>query len=266
MTIEQKIIKIALQEEKKQISKEKNDEQQKKFKKYPHLFLLGCILNSGANSDKIWNTLEDISTTIGYDFKNFYETFYGKQKKHIKFLEKKIRPFSRYHNDKYFKEAIKKIHEDYADDASLIWKKSKNCADVIVQLLQFNGIGIKKATMAINIWQRRYAEAKFTTSRQTIDISPDIHVKRAMCKLGLINMSGSKKPDYNKIDKDVVIYKARAINPKFPALLDFAFWKIGKDKICKNNGCESKKEKQCPFESFCPTAKKYLQKQNKPRL
>ena len=42
MTIEQKIIKIALQEEKKQISKEKNDEQQKKFKKYPHLFLLGC--------------------------------------------------------------------------------------------------------------------------------------------------------------------------------------------------------------------------------
>lgn len=29
MTIEQKIIKIALQEEKKQISKEKNDEQQK---------------------------------------------------------------------------------------------------------------------------------------------------------------------------------------------------------------------------------------------
>lgn len=32
MTIEQKIIKIALQEEKKQISKEKNDEQQKNSK------------------------------------------------------------------------------------------------------------------------------------------------------------------------------------------------------------------------------------------
>lgn len=32
MTIEQKIIKIALQEEKKQISKEKNDAQQKNSK------------------------------------------------------------------------------------------------------------------------------------------------------------------------------------------------------------------------------------------
>lgn len=256
MTIEQKIIKIAKQEEKKQIYQERRDELQGKFKKYPHIFLLGCILNSGANSDKIWKTTEEISETIGYDFKNFYEALYGKHKKYAKFLEKKIRPFSRYHNDKYFKEAIKKIHNDYADDASLIWKKSKNCADVIASLLQFDGIGIKKATMAINIWQRRYAEPKFTNSRQTIDISPDIHVKRAMCKLGLINMPGSKgKLNYNKIDKDVVIYKSRAINPTFPALLDFAFWKIGKDKICTNKGCKSSKIKKCPFESFCPAAK-----------
>ena len=45
MTIEQKIIKIALQEEKKQIDKERNDENQKKFRKYPHIFLLPFYLS-----------------------------------------------------------------------------------------------------------------------------------------------------------------------------------------------------------------------------
>ena len=84
----------------------------------------------------------------------------------------------------YFYDAIELIHNKYNDDASNIWKSNPNSAQVGCRFLEFNGVGIKIATMAVNILSRDYKVPM--TDMSAIDISPDRHVKRCMYRLGLI--------------------------------------------------------------------------------
>ena len=67
---------------------------------------------------------------------------------------------------------------------------------------------------------------------------PDVHVKRVFGKLGFVK---------NHNDEDLIIYKAREINPTFPGMMDVACWDIGK-KYChpKNPECDN-----CPLKKIC---------------
>lgn len=251
ISIEDKILKIAKDKYSNKMNKENmNKDNLNLFKKYPHIFLLSCIIDS-ANSDTAWNTVKKIALHTGYDFINFYNAVINKDTE----LDKLLAPVSSRNNHKYFKLAVIKIKEEYNSNAALIWKNAKNCADVITKLLEFDGVGVKKATMTVNILTRDFnIDLK---DKSAIDISPDIHVKRSMCKLGLIKEpeTFNNKKDYQKIDNNIVIYKARSICPEFPGILDYAFWQIGKNKICENNMCKSNNDNRCPFETFCPQHK-----------
>lgn len=251
LSIEDKILKIAKDKYDNKVNKENmNKDNRDLFHKYPHIFLLSCIIDS-SNSDTAWNTVEKIAKYFGNDFINFYNAVNSGDKE----LDKLLAPVSSRNNHTYFKRAVIKIKEEYNSNAALIWENAKNCADVITKLLEFDGVGVKKATMTVNILTRDFGIT--LDDKSAIDISPDIHVKRSMCKLGLIKepktINGKKY--YQKINGNIVIYKARSINPEFPGILDYVFWKIGKNKICENNVCKSNDNK-CPFESFCPQHKK----------
>lgn len=251
MSIDEKIIKIAQE----QYDIQKREEQSNvskvnEFELYPHIFFLSCVVDSG-NSDTAWNLIQEISKHFGPEFMRFYDAVKDNNKE----LNEYLKTVSSRNNDKWFKQAVIKIYNDYDGDVSKLWKDAKNCADIISKCLEFKGVGIKKATMITNILTRAYYEDIKTEDKSSIDISPDIHVKRAMYRLDLVKCESID--DYNKIDSNLFIYKARAINPKFPGLLDFAFWRIGKDKICQNDKCmsgvinERNKKIECPFESFC---------------
>lgn len=77
-----------------------------------------------------------------------------------------------------------------------------------------------------------------------IDISPDVHVRRVLKTLGYLN----ENPTI-----DQVIYKAREINPEFPGLIDYSYWKMGRTYCHETNPSCNK----CPLNCECDSYKKH---------
>lgn len=204
------------------------------FDKYPHIFLLGCIMNVQMKSKKAFAVPVTIAKILGsYDFsaflekdEDFYVEVFEKHKLH-RYKENKA---------KVFYKAVQRIHNYYNDDVRNIWNDEPSSAELIMRLKEFDGVGIKVATMTTNLLLRDY-DIKIK-DRHCIDVSPDVHVKRTMKRLGLVKTE----------DNESVMLAGRMISPEYPALLDYGFWKIGYDKICEDNACHADK---CPYGKFC---------------
>jgi len=137
-----------------------------------------------------------------------------------------------------FHSAIQRIGHHYGGDASRIWAGGPPSAEVVYRFLEFDGVGPKIASMAVNILARRF-KIPFADF-YSIDISADVHVRRVFGRLGLCT------PDATA---EQVIYKARALHPKFPGMLDLPSWDIGR-KWCRP------REPQCGacyMNDLCPT-------------
>ena len=90
--------------------------------------------------------------------------------------------------------------------------------------------------MAANILARQF-KIKFSDF-YCIDISPDVHIRRVMKRMGYLT---------DTTDTNMVIYKAREIHPTFPGIIDFSCWEIGRN-FChaSNPNC-----KECPVKQEC---------------
>lgn len=204
------------------------------IERYPHIFVLGCLMNKQIKAENAW--------LIPYRLCRDFDAFEMKRLSELSleqitewFMSNKSHWFKK-KAAKEFYEGVQRIHNEYDDDAAKLWKDKPSSATVVCRFLQFKGIGIKIATMAANILARDYhVEMK---DYYSIDISPDIQVRRVFYRLGLI-------PDIK--DFDMTIYKARELNPEFPGVIDVACWEIGR-KWCRpqNPNCE-----QCPLSEDC---------------
>ena len=90
--------------------------------------------------------------------------------------------------------------------------------------------------MATNILVREYNIE--LSDYYSIDISPDVHIKRIMYRLELIS---------NQEDINLVLYKARELYPEFPGIIDSSCWEIGRN-FCHptNPNCL-----HCPLNNCC---------------
>lgn len=191
------------------------------IKNYPHAYVLACCMDRQIKAERAWKIPYDIKQNICPSFsiddlaKISLETY-------IKtFNERNLHRF----NDtmaKVFYSAVQKIKIDYGGDANKIWDGKPSSSAVVYRFLEFEGVGVKIATMASNLLARLYK--KPFSDYYSIDVSPDVHVKRVMYRLGLID-------DEDSIDK--VIYKARELYPEFPGIIDDPLWEIGRN-ICRN--------------------------------
>ena len=141
----------------------------------------------------------------------------------------------------YFHQAIARIGAIYGGEADKIWLGKPCSAGVVYRFLQFKGIGPKIATMAANILARDF-KIPFE-DYYSIDISPDVHIRRVFTRLELV-------PKLATVEE--LIYKARALSPEFPGLMDLPAWEIGR------NWCKPKQPlcHECYVRSLCPTALK----------
>ena len=110
---------------------------------------------------------------------------------------------------------------------------------VVFRFLEFEGVGPKIANMAANILARDF-KVPFS-DYFSIDISADVHVRRVFGRLGLTRPNATIEQ---------LIFRARSLNPKFPGLMDFPVWEIGR------NWCGPKIQKcnECYMKDLCPSS------------
>jgi len=202
---------------------------------YPHAFVLGCIMDRQIKAQKAWMVPYKIKTEVGsFEFPQLLSQSLTKIKQI--FNKRKLHRF----NEKmanYFYGGIRRINDNYQGDASNIWKGLPKSATVVRRFLQFQGVGIKIASMATNILARDF-KIKMA-DKLCIDISPDVQVKRVFTRLGLINKDANNEE---------LIYCARGLNPEYPGIFDFPAWEIG-EKSCRlmRPNCND-----CYLREWCP--------------
>lgn len=206
---------------------------------HPHAFVLACLMDRQVAYEKAWLIPYTISEKLG----TFSIEALAKQSREdVKVLMSKPDPLHRF-SDKMsgvFHSAIQRINTVYQGDASRIWIGQPSSAEAIYRLLEFDGAGPKIATMAVNILAREF-KIQFA-DLFSVDISADVHVCRVFARLGLC------PPEPEPVQ---VVYKARALHPHFPGILDSPCWEIGR------NWCRPKVPlcDACYMTELCPTSK-----------
>lgn len=207
---------------------------------YPHVFVLACVMDRQIKTEKAWLIPYLVCQKIG-DFS--IKKLSTLSREEIYRLMKDPEPLHRFVDmmAKYFYRAVQRIKNQYKGDAALIWKGKPSSAEAVYRFLEFEGVGPKIANMAINILARRF-KIPFS-DYYSIDISADVHVRRVFSRLGLCEPNPTIEQ---------VIYKARALYPEFPGILDFPCWELGR------NWCKSKIPlcHNCYMNDLCPTARK----------
>ncbi|HPD66198.1 MAG TPA: iron-sulfur cluster loop [Bacteroidia bacterium] len=202
--------------------------------KYPHAFVLACLMDRQIKAERAWK----IPYLVCKNFNSYTISELSKigKNKFIELFEKeKLHRFNITMAEIFYK-AILKIRDEYNEDASNIWNNNPSSASVVYKFLEFEGSGIKISTMAANILARKF-KIPFS-DYYSIDISPDVHVKRVMKRLGLVPENA---------ENDMIIYKARELNPEFPGIIDFSCWEIGRN-WCKPNNPDCK---NCIMKTEC---------------
>ena len=232
-------IKLLIEKSKKLFEEDKaivhlvNDEKQNKFlndlENYPHAFVLACLMDKKIKAERAWAIPYKIYKELkSFDIyklkekgKGYYKDLFNKNKLNI------------FNNDmaEVFYNGICRIIDKYEGKANKIWNDNPSSATVVYRFLEFDGCGIKIATMAANILARQFKIPM--KDYYSIDISPDVHIRRVLYRLGFIEKNA-------KVER--VIYKARELNPEYPGLIDYLCWEIGKN-YCKPKfkDCECKK-------------------------
>lgn len=201
---------------------------------FPHAYVLACLMDRQIKAERAWTIPWAVKEALGsFDIEvlgkqplEYYQKLFTTQALH-RFCTSMA---------KTFHATIHKILDDFSGDASRIWSGNPSSAAVVYRLLQFDGCGIKIATMAVNILARQF-KIPFS-DYYSIDISPDVHVFRVMKRTGLVSSTA---------DRESIIYKARELNPEFPGIIDFSCWEIGR------NYCRPQNPKcgDCPIELEC---------------
>jgi endonuclease III len=184
---------------------------------HPHAFVLACVMDRQVKAERAWLIPYRISEKIGGFSINSLSAL---SQEDVNRLMREPEPLHRFVDTmvNHFYAAVQRIKHSYEGDASRIWSDKPSSAEVVYRFLEFDGVGPKIASMATNILAREF-KISFS-DYYSIDISADVHVRRVFSRLGLCAAD---------VTVEQVIYKARALYPEFPGMMDLPCWEIGRN-------------------------------------
>lgn len=182
---------------------------------YPHAFVLACGMDRQIKAERAWSIPLRIREILGSFEISVLQSVSLNDYIEI-FTSHSLHRFNTTMAET-FHSAVQRIAQEYNGDASKIWYGKPSSAAVVYRFLQFDGYGLKIATMATNILARQFKVP--LSDYYSIDISPDVHIRRVLSRCGFIDSSATV---------DSIIYKAREIYPEFPGIIDFSCWEIGR--------------------------------------
>lgn len=183
---------------------------------FPHHFVLGCVMDRQIKAERAWAIPYLVGEEIGSFSFESYEKVSLRRLREV-FARRKLHRFNE-EMPANFKKAIMKIRSCYHGNARNIWLRNPQAAAVVRKFLEFDGVGIKIATMATNILVRKFDIPM--KNKSSIDISPDIQVMKYFVRKGLI------RKDADRLE---LVYLARELSPDYPGRLDALAWQGGRD-------------------------------------
>jgi len=204
---------------------------------HPHAFVLACVMDRQVKAEKAWLIPYRISEKLG-GFS--IETLSRLSPADVIQLMSQPEPLHRFVEKMsgFFQSTVQRISNQYAGIAARIWTGNPSSAEVVYRFLEFDGVGPKIGSMAANILAREF-KIPFA-DYISIDISADVQVRRVFARLGLC------APDATV---EQVIYKAKALHPEFPGMMDLPSWEIGRI-WCKARDPQCG---GCYMKDLCPT-------------
>ena len=206
------------------------------IEQYPHLFVLGCIMDRQIPAEKAWNIPYSLSQECGgVEFRNFLSM--SLDDLNAIFVKKHLHRFNEQMAG-HFYAAVQRIHTQYRDNAANIWLEGQpGSKEVIERFAQFSGVGQKISTMATNILVREFKVP--LKNVHEIDISVDSQIEKVFKRMGIVPLNASREE---------IINAARKIYPEYPGIADSVIWEIGRD-WCKTDlsGCQ-----KCYLNDYCP--------------
>ena len=205
---------------------------------HPHAFVLACVMDRQIKAEKAWLIPYRISEKLGgFSMQALCQL----SRVDVNLLMSQPEPLHRFVDKMsgFFHSTVQWIGNHYAGNAALIWSGKPSSAEVVYRFLEIDGVGPKIGSMAANILAREF-KVPFA-DYFSIDISADVHVRRVFSRLGLCAAG---------VSAEQVIYKAKALHPEFPGMMDLPCWEIGR------NWCKARSPEcgGCYMKDLCPTA------------
>jgi len=207
--------------------------------KNPLAFLIGIISDYGMPAPRVWELPYKLKKRLNAQGIKFTAQAIAKIKNSelAKIFTRKPN-LHRFPNvaAQYIKKACAIVAQKYNGKAENIWNDQPSSKELKDRLQQFKGIGQKKMNMAVKMLIKDFGNK--ISGKKEIDIAADVHIKRVFLRAGLV-------ADDNP---ELIIKKARQLNPDYPAALDDPVWVIG-TKWCRpqNPRCSL-----CPINLSCP--------------
>jgi uncharacterized HhH-GPD family protein len=112
--------------------------------------------------------------------------------------------------------ASARILDRYSGDATGVWPPGSTVLEVTARLSEFDGIGPKKAAMAVELLTRRLDVP--LEGQECGTVAYDVHVRRVFLRSGLVSEDSRK----------AVAEAAALACPQAPGSLDLATWLVGR--------------------------------------
>lgn len=132
--------------------------------------------------------------------------------------------------------AAHRVVHHYGGDAGRIWGDNPTAKELQERLDAFDGIGQKKAAMAVAVLARDLGVS--IRSMASSDVAYDVQIRRVFLRTGIAERDDPKH----------VIAAARELHPEQPSALDLPAWLVGRE------WCRPKAPRcsECPIEASCP--------------
>ena len=205
------------------------------LERYPHLFVLGCIMSQQVTAERAWLIPVRVARVIGSpDFGAFLAL--SPEWLADCFAEHGLHRYGA-KASRWFYDGIQHIQTAYGGDAANIWNDNPGSAVLVGRFRRFKGAGQKIAAMAVNVLARAYKVPM--SDRTAIDIAPDRHTLRVFYRLGLIE-------DRRNVGE--LIDTARTLHAEYPGIFDLPAFFLGTE-VCteRNPACE-----RCYLGDVCP--------------
>ena len=181
----------------------------------PNAFLLGTLFTQGIPAERAWAgpwLLRERLGTLDLDYLASHPEAVraAVQKPPMLHRFKETLP-------RWISAAAQRLLAKYDGDASNVWPGGDHVIDVTERLSAFQGIGRKKAVMAVEILVRHFGVELL--GRECGQVAYDVQVRRVFLRSGIAD-----------VDSVEAIERAAAqACPEAPGTLDLAAWLVGRD-------------------------------------